>query len=172
MVELKQSHSVCKAILQKELKGNQPRSSTIVLGWLHGLYTYFDASTIFVPLIYKIPFVFSPTLHSQLLVGNLVIFYILGSNMCSTVKPFLISLWKISICVYMHPENNKFHCHPHFYVFSSISRHNDLFIYRFECLYVYLVPNKMSSTKKTFLHNLLHESLCKENSKSQVYLTL
>lgn len=146
VVELKQSHSVCKAILQKELKGNQPRSSTIVLGWLHGLYTYLDASTIFVPLTYKIPFLFPPTLHSQLLVGNLVLFYIFGSNMCSTVKPFLISLWKISICMYVHPKNNKFHCHPRFCVFPSISRHKNLFVCRFEYLYVYLLPNKMYST--------------------------
>lgn len=38
MVKLKQSRSVCKAILQKALQGNWPRSSTIVPRKLHRLY--------------------------------------------------------------------------------------------------------------------------------------
>lgn len=153
VVKLKQSHSVCKAIFQKEFQGTRPHSSTSVLGKLHGL-------CILLFLLYKIPFLLPPTCQSWLLVGDLVIFYLPGSNMGSIVKAFLTSLWKRKKTVIATLFNN---------VFSSISRHCNLFICM--CMCMYLTPNKMSSTPKAFFHNLLNRKLGKEKSKIKVYLT-
>lgn len=140
MVKLKQSRSFCKAILQKELQGNWLRSSTIVPRKLHRLYILMPPLLLF--LLYIKSHFFSLPHSAPSCLLAIFILHIVRSNMCSMIKPSLISQWIISICIHVHSsspkKHNEFHCHP---LFLSISRHHNIFIC--VCVCMCLIPKNI-----------------------------